>query len=53
MRGGVGGGEPVKPSIPLRRLHKQQLLHVNEKLPADAFAAVPGCSPDSDICATS
>lgn len=28
-------------------------MHVNEKLPMNAFATVPGCSPDSDMCGTS
>lgn len=46
-------GKPVKPSITLRWLHKQQLLHVNEKLPVDAFASVQGCYPISDMCGTS
>lgn len=48
-----GGGGPVKPSITLRWLHKQRLLHVNEKLPVDAFATVRGCYPDSDMCGPS
>lgn len=46
-------GKPVKPSITLRWMHKQQLLHVNEKLPVNALATVPGCYPDSDMCGTS
>lgn len=47
------GGKPVKPSITLRWLHKQQLLHVNEKLPVEASATVRGCYPDSDMCGPS
>lgn len=49
----AGEGKPVKPSVTLRWLHKQQLLHVNEKLPVDALAIVQSCYPDSDMCGPS
>lgn len=51
--GGGGGENLLNHQFHCGGLHKQQLLHVNEKLPPDAFAAVPGCPPDSDMCATS